>query len=418
MFKMLFLIWISVGLTGAVALAEKSAILLIGDGMGPTVISATRMHFHGAQGRLFLDKTRHRGLVTTYSRNELATDSAAAATAMATGRKVDNKALSWLPSSSSSKLVSFLKTAILGREEGRKLKTILELAAEQGKSVGLITNVEFTHATPAAFYAHVKLRGNIPGIVESLLKSPVDLIFGGGVKNMEMHRKKLSSKFHIVTDMKKLKKLKCQLDQPLLGSFFGDRFPYIADVKNKEPRKDALKELTQFAIDCLSKNKKGYFLMVEGGLIDQALHQRDVCRAIHETREFDELAEFVVNRVDKKKTLVLATADHDTGGLSINGYQWGAREFFTKKPCWEGKVMKASYYKDSKYRYEALRHSTDGLLPPFMARDDRDLKKTFEKAAHTAHDVDLFAWGMGAEKVYGLKDNTFIFQQLKEAMEL
>ena len=388
------------------SMAQKSAILLIGDGMGPTVISATRMHFKGVRGKLFLDKTKHRGTLTTYSKDNMVTDSAASATAMATGQKVNNGVLNWAPPPSQAK----------GTGRGKKLKTILEMAAEKGKSVGLITTVEFSHATPAAFYAHVEFRGMTPKIIKDLIASPVDLILGGGLKILSTYRKNLSSKFRVVTD---IKKLRCDLKRPLVGGFFADRFPYIGDTKNKAPRKGALKKLVQFAINCLSRNEKGYFLMVESGQIDQALHQRNICNALYETQEFDQIAEFVVSRVNKKTTLVLATADHDTGGLAINGFlSIGKSDFFTKKPCWKGKVTKVIKNKQSKQRYEVLRTSTDGLFPEFMHSNDRDFKKPFAKSAHTAHDVDIFAWGLGAEKVYGLNDNTFVFTLLKEAMEL
>ena len=387
------------------SMAKRSAVLLIGDGMGPTVVSATRIHFKGVDGKLFLDKTRHRGVLTTYSNDSVATDSAASASAMATGQKVNNRVLS-LTFSHLSK----------GAKNRKKLKTILEMAAEQGKSVGLITNVEFTHATPAAFYAHVSSRNNTSEIIKSLISSPVDLILGAGLGPLDVYHKELSSKFRIVTDMKKLR---CDLGKPLLGSFLAKRFPYIGDVKNKKPRREALKKLVRFAMDCLSKNDKGYFLMIESGRIDQALHQRNVCNALYETREFDEIAQFVVSHVNKKNTLVLATADHDTGGLAINGdLLRGKGGFFTKKPCWRGKVVKTNKNKQPNYKYKVLRHSTDGLHPEFMHSNDRNKKKLFFKSSHTAHDVDLFAWGLGAEKVYGLKDNTFIFTLLKEALEL
>lgn len=383
------------------SVANKSAVLLIGDGMGSTVITATRMYFKGVDGKLFLDQTRHRGKLTTPSRDRVVTDSAASATAMATGQMVDNGVLS-----------SFEKKPAVNQ----KLKTILEMASEQGKAVGLISNVEWTHATPAAFYAHVHSREATSQIVKSLVKSPVDLILGAGLGFLDVYHKELSSKFRISTNMDNLQ---CDLKKPLLGSFLAKRFPFVGDVKNQKPRKDALKKMAEFAINCLSKNKKGYFLMIESGRIDQALHHRNICNALYETKEFDEVAQFVVNRVDKKNTLVLATADHDTGGLAINGDLLRGRNiFFTQKPCWRGKLVRVHKKNRTKQTYEALRGSTDSLYPEFIPDDDYGSKRKSLAAPHTAHDVDLFAWGMGAEKVYGLHNNTFVFTLLKEALEL
>ena len=372
--------------------------------MGPTVISATRLHFKGPDKYLFLDKAPYQGHLTTHSKDRIVTDSAAAATAMATGQSVNNAVLSLAP--------PYTKDSN-GMTQGKKIKTILEMASEKGLSVGVITNVEFSHATPAAFYAHVKERHNTKEIIQSLKKSPIDLLLGGGLT--EDSRKELSPQFHIITDMKKLE---CQREKPLLGSFFGRTFPFIGDVQNKEPRKGALKKLVKFAINCLSKNKNGYFLMVESGRIDQALHLRNTCNALYETQEFDDIAQFVVNQVNLKNTLVLATADHDTGGLSINGELFRGDPFFTHRPCWKGKVKMTIKNKDYPQLFEILRLSTDGLFPEFMHSNDYMEGKTFVKSSHTAHDVNIFAWGPRGQKVRGLHKNNYVFTLLKEAMGL
>ena len=386
------------------SLAQKNAILLIGDGMGPNVISTTRLYFKGADKYLFLDKAPYQGKLSTYSKDRIVTDSAASATAMATGELVNNGVLSLAPPHTKG---------TSGITRGKKIKTILEMAAERGLSTGVITTVQFTHATPAAFYAHVHNRRNTSKIIDDLKESPVDIILGGGLT--EEGRKKLSPKFHIVTDMDKLK---CNLKKPLLGGFFNKEFPFIGDVENKEPRKGALKKLVKFTIDCLSKNKKGYFLIVESGRIDQALHNRNICNALYETKEFNDLAQFVVNRVQTKDTLVLATADHDTGGLSVNGPLFREDKLFTHSPCWKGKVKTTMKNRKYTQRYEVLRLSTDGLHPEFMHSNDFVKGKPFVKSAHTAGDVDIFGWGPGAEKVRGIHQNSYVFTLLKEAINL
>ncbi|KAA3609311.1 MAG: alkaline phosphatase [Calditrichaeota bacterium] len=286
----------------AFAKSPKNIILFIGDGMGPTQITAART----VKGELALEKFNVSGYVLTHSTNKYITDSAAGATAFATGYKTYNGAISVHP------------------ETKKPLKTILEFAEEKGKSSGLIATSSVTHATPACFAAHVTSRSKQQDIAAQIAVSGVDVLIGGGLGYFLPRDKKGSKR----SDKKDL------LDK-MQGYEFANSYAEFRKVATPEKlvalletghlhkakdRKISLGMMTMKALNILSQNENGFFLMVEGSQIDWAGHDNKKKYLMTEMVDFDDAIgiaqKFAANN---EETLVLVTADHETGGLALLG---------------------------------------------------------------------------------------------------
>ncbi len=326
--------------------APKNIILLIGDGMGIAQITAGKI----VNKHLNLEEFKHLGLLMTHSGNALVTDSAASGTAMATGYKTDNK-------------------MIAVSHEGTPLKSIVEYAQEANKAIGLVVTSSITHATPAVFAAHVDNRKSQTLIAEQLSKSGIDVLLGGGwgyfvpntVKgSFRNDHKNLLDKLAEQTTVIQTEKEFNELDDvdSVVGLFARKALP------KADKRKPGLPELTSKAIQILSKNQKGFFLMVEGSQIDWAGHDNNSNDIIKEVIDFDNAIgvalAFAKNNIE---TLVLVTADHETGGYAIH----------------DGSIIKQQV--------------TDGQ---------------FTHSHHTAEMVPVFAYGPGSSDFTGIGDNTKI----------
>lgn len=345
-------IWMAIAANAA---APKNIILFIGDGMGVSQVSAGKI----AKGTLNLEQFKVMGLVTTYSQSALVTDSAAAGTALATGHKTYNGAIS----------VSVKK---------RPLKSVLEYAEARGKSTGLVTTCSLTHATPAVFAAHVDSRKKNAQIAEQIAKSGVDVLFGGGLAYFLPESAEGSQR----RDEKDLVAL-LQKRMPVVRS--AEAFERLGKVRSAAGffapvhppraggRRPKLAELTKKAIEILSKNPKGFFLMVEGSQIDWAGHKNDQDYLIAETVDFDDaVGEGLVFAAHDSGTLIIVTADHETGGFAVH----------------DGDV-------DARTVSEAA----------------------FTWTHHTATMVPLFARGPGSADFAGIRDNTHIGKTLIGYME-
>ncbi|MFX0173687.1 MAG: alkaline phosphatase [Candidatus Hodarchaeota archaeon] len=275
-----------------------SVILMIGDGMGHEQVKLARWAEVGEDGQLNMENLSYQTNVTTHGLNNPITDSAAAATAMATGQKTNNGILSLTPA-------------------GQLLETMLEYASTLRKNVGLVSTTVVTHATPAAFYAHVMSRYNYTEIVRQLVDdADIDVIMGGGkdmftsgqISTMEEKGYTLIENRSQMTDIDKGK---------ILGLFASGPLPYDKD-RNRDIV-PSLSEMTRKALDILSQDPDGFFLVVEGGQIDWACHANNAENAALETIEFDKAVEVTKNFiVQNDNILLIVTADHETGGLTVN----------------------------------------------------------------------------------------------------
>lgn len=300
---LLVLIVIAVGASVPSAFGDdtpRSIILFIGDGMGVAHVTAARI----IRGSLHLDRFRTSGFVTTHAENRLITDSAASSTAMATGYKTYNGAIS----------VS---------SQYEPLKTVLEYAEESGKSTGLVATCSITHATPAAYAAHVVNRQMQNEIAAQMAASGVDVLIGGGWTYF-IPQDDMSSRRR--DDRNLLEELRARMDVALsieeLRSF-GNVERFAAFLAPSHPpevgeRKYTLAELTEKAVEALSRNENGFFLMVEGSQIDWAGHDNEGDVIIAEVIDFDEAVGAGLDFAQRDGgTLVIVTADHETGGFAV-----------------------------------------------------------------------------------------------------
>lgn len=306
----------------------KNLILMIGDGNGLNQISAG-MVANG--GDLSLTQLKHLGLIKTGSYDDLVTDSAAGATAMASGRKTNNRAIGTDP-------------------EGNDLKSLTDVFSDQGFINGILTTDKITGATPAAFYAHVVERDDSETILEDLKQSKVDFFVSAGPKVHD----KISSTF-------KGKEL----------SELGDLSERTAAYLSRENRDFPLhvKEVLQY----LENQSEPYFLMIENGNIDGNGHANNVPGIVQEVLEFDKVVSEVLRVADKNKnTLVVITADHETGGFGILQGEKGSNKI-------EG---------------------------DFLTND------------HTGGMVPVFSYGPRSKYFIGVYENTKIFDKILEVMEV
>lgn len=348
--------------------SSRNIILLIGDGMGAGQRTAARWYSAGLDGKLAIDLLPAEGLAHTASADSSVTDSAASATAMATGIKTNN--------------------GIIGMDpEYRILETILERAKVHGMATGMVTTVQVTHATPAAFGAHVPDRSMTEAIALQLLSTGVDVILGGGEDDFlptsttgcysdsgkradgrDLIEEAVSSGYTYVCDVDGLLAVNTGSTSRLIGLF--------ADEGLQRPYSPSLAKMTEVAIAILSQDPDGFFLLVEGGQIDWACHAQDAENAIMDTLGFDQaVAQAVMFAQSEPLTLVVAAADHETGGMSVSEVSSGLQ-------------------------------SEDG---PFSMPDGKTFYVNWSTNSHTAASVPVSAQGPAAELVYGEFENTFIY---------
>ncbi len=299
----------------ALSNSVKNIILLIGDGMGPTHIELTRLYAEKILGKdlamVEIMKNGNLAYMKTSSANKLVTDSAAAGTALATGYKTNNGMISVTP-------------------DGKAVETVLEVAQKLGKSTGLVTTTRITHATPAVFASHIDDRDKENEIAVMMLNHNVDVMLGGGLRHFlpasDSRSKRKDDKnliklaqekgYKVVYNKDELKGVDVDKIGKLLGLFSLSHMAY--EIDRASTNQPSLAEMTDKAIKILSKNPNGFFLMVEGGRIDHAAHANDAASVIHDTLAFDDAVRVALNFAKQNPdTLVIVTADHETGGIAL-----------------------------------------------------------------------------------------------------
>jgi len=274
----------------------QNVIIMIGDGMG---LPQTYAAYTAAKGKLTMFQFPVTGLLLTYSDDNYITDSAAGGTAIACGQKTKNGALGV-------------------DAKGNKLKNIFEIAAEKKYATGIVVTCDVTHATPAAFYAHINSREENEAIAKDLAASNINLIIGGG-------KKYFSDTLQTNAPAKLMRKR---------GYRFSFNLDNLKETSDKQiclladshlppvtmGRGDYLPRATEKALHILSQNKNGFLLMVEGSQIDWGGHQNSAEYVISETIDFDNAVKKALEFAKKDKhTLVIVISDHETGGMSITG---------------------------------------------------------------------------------------------------
>jgi alkaline phosphatase len=269
---------------------SRQVILFIGDGMGVSQVTLGRLAKGGPDARLALDAFPVVGLAKTHSADQWVTDSAASATALASGAKTSNLAIGVDP-------------------RGQRLTSLLQLARANGCATGLVTTSKITHATPAPFAAYARLRTEEAAIAAQYLDADVDVLFGGGARFFPpaLVTRFTEKGYHVVRDRRELEA--CQ-GRRLLGLFAESHVDYIPD---REPTCPTLVEMTRKAVALLGD--RPFFLMIEGARIDMACHANDAVTAALEMIEFDEAVAAAVEAAPD--ALIVVTADHATAGMAI-----------------------------------------------------------------------------------------------------
>jgi len=408
---------------GGTPASPKNVIFLIGDGMGPQQM-ALLFDWSDAAGegetalqRLGNDGTI--GMLRTGAVGSPVTDSAAAATALATGVSTANGFISVDP-------------------QGRRLATCLEDAEKSGRVTGLVSSTRITHATPACFASHVRNRGFEPEIARQLVEeSGVEVLLGGGGKVFAgklSHGGKLlreqasESGYTVLTTGEELGRFE-RGSGKVLGLFSGSHLPYVLD--RDEPGEQVaptLTKLTEKALELLSGTDEGFFLMVEGGRIDHAGHANDVAGVLGEMREFDATVALVMEYQRKHPdTLVVVTADHETGGLCV-GY--GRRKSVAQDFVAMGEVQ----HTVSRVPDSEVVNATDAAQFGFGRGQFYPAKQywtgnataltrsgkwnvTFGSGGHTTTPVVVMAKGPGEGRFAGLHLNTHVGKVLREYMQ-
>ncbi len=410
---------------GTNAAAPKYIFLFIGDGMGPSHRQAAEL----ALGRkLTINHLPVSGTTTTHNVDGQTTDSAAAGTAIACGVKTKNGMLGVSP-------------------DGQPLESIAVKAKKAGMKVGMISSVPLNHATPAAFYAHAKARSKYDEIALQMADSDFD--FFGGAKITESSQDKSEAWQRLKDHGYATIFNPAQLADKYEGKAYVYRYmPRVIDEKVK--RGFTLPQITAAAIRSLDQDK-GFFLMVEGGAIDWACHRNDGATAVREVEEFDQAVQEAIDFSAKKPgtCLVVVTADHETGGMTIVEPQKlpgllkqteSEQEFALDVTTLAKKKADADAYLAEVKRFfqrdaltseeeKELRQSwadflakgakAEGLVPP--SRDalrlfDQRCGLTWTTGGHTGTPVLTTAAGVCAEAFAGNFDNTDICRRLEKML--
>lgn len=309
--KFLVLLAVCLFAVGAQAKTAKNLIWVIGDGMGPSAVGFFMEAVRNGNNPAFPDKVSNlekfinrsdTGLYLNNTKGSIVSDSACAATQMATGQ--------------------FSLPDYIGQDySGLNVKTIMEEAKERGMSVGVVTDVYVTDATPAAFLSHARSRKMKYDIARQMVASGADVIMGGGLKYFTQgENKKLlkEAKKQGYTIVKNKKQLASAKGKKILGLFADEAMPFYVE-KTLHPNTPTLKDMAVGALKVLSKNPKGFILMVEAGKIDWALHENDAGASYYEMLTLDETLPLLTAFADKNEdTLVYLNADHETGAPAFN----------------------------------------------------------------------------------------------------
>jgi alkaline phosphatase len=294
----------------------KNIILIIGDGMGLAQVAASAYALNGqgddAAG-LVWEYWPAIGYQMTHSTDSLVPDSAATATAMAAGVKTYNGAIGLGP-------------------DRERVETILEQAHARGMATGLVTSVPLDHATPASFHAHEVSRNNYNEIVDDYLTEPiVDVILGGSIRadspSREIMEARATSGGYQWMDIDDVDALNdVEPGDRLFGNFESNdngRLDYLLERASEDSPEPHLTDLTRAAVTALSANSNGFFLMLEGGAIDWASHGNELDNAVDETIELHRTVSALLEQLDElgalDETLLVLTADHECGGLTLPG---------------------------------------------------------------------------------------------------
>ncbi len=449
----------------------KNVILFIGDGMGVSTLTAARIFEgqmrgeSGEENRLSFEDFPFSALSKTYSVNQQTSDSAPTMSAIITGVKTEEGILSV------DQRVQFNHFRTV---KGNDTKTLLEYSEESGRSTGVVSTARLTHATPGACYAHTASRdwesdadiftrskdayeAKFPDIARQLIEFPygdgLEVAIGGG-RSKFLPKETVDPEYPAKTgerlDSRDLTREwtnknkdsayvwnKSQFDaidtkrtKHLLGLFEPSHMKYEHDRLKDPTEEPSLADMTSRAIDILSNNKKGYFLMVEGGRIDHAHHDGNAYRALRDTVALSDAVRKAASKVDLSETLIIVTADH-SHTMFIQGYPARGNDILgLVREIGNNGELEPNYKLDrDKKPYTTLgyangpgaRRAERPALTDEQVRDPNYLQESnipFTSETHGGEDVAIFAIGVNAHLIRGSMEENWIFYVMADAMRL
>lgn len=447
----------------------KNVIFFLGDGMGMTTMTAARIYKVGEDGSLTIDTLPETGFVKTFSNDAQVTDSAPSMSSYMTGVKMNNEVVSMSTDTKAFTVTNNVVTNYVSNGEttcpatgnGTPVTTALELAKAAGFATGVVSTARLTHATPAATYAHTCHRDGeydiarqaVPGGTgfNTKLGDGIDVMMGGistywrPVGALQSGRGRIDGRdltvemkakgYTYITNKTEFDAAPVAAGSKLFGLF---DFAVAQGHMSYELDRDASKEpsiadMTAKAIDVLSKNKKGYFLMVEAGRIDHALHGTNAKRALADVVALDEAVKLAISKVDLTNTLIIVTADHDHT-MILNGYAQrtgpttatNAGVLGLVKDPTDGAMTKdiqgMGYsilgFGNGENRPLARTALTDFQTSANDYKQEAAIPTATGSETHGGADVFIGAIGKGAEAVAGVMDNTAVFAIIKNALGL
>lgn len=464
------------------ATSPKNLIFFLGDGYGIVPMTAARIYAEGESGSLQIDQFPESAFIKTYSNDAQVTDSAPSMAAYMTGVKSNNEVISMTPDTKASDpsgkpYVSGADSTCPASGNGSAVETLLELAKSAGRGTAVVTTTRVTHATPAATYAHICHRDGENSIAAQMvpggagfnpaLGDGVDVVLGGGWQNFlpkgaadgsarsdtrDLTAELKAKGYQYVTKTADLAAVPATTTK-LLGLFNKGHMNFDLD---RDPAKEpSLAQMTEKAIDVVARNPKGFFLMVEGGRIDQALHPTYARRALQDAKAFDDAIKSAIDKMkvidpELKNTLIVVTADHDHT-LVMNGYaaltgkttdthpgilglmrnyadaqdeNGGYKDLATVAPSRDadGRPFTTLVFGNGENRVQGNRNTQSDLSDQQVFDKDYHQEAAIRMAAggetHGGADVFLGAMGLGAGTFHGTLDNTKVFDLCKIAVEL
>jgi len=393
-------------------------ILFVGDGLVTGNLTAARLYDAGAEHHLTMDTFPHLALVTNYSNDFAVPDSPAAASAIATGFKVDNGVIGISP-------------------KGRTLTSILELARQHGRAVGIVTTGGLTDASIAAFYAHVQKDSEIDAIAAQFVEhASIDVALGGGAQDFTPESKSGHRKDgrDLLLDLKtkgaEIMRSKAELENaPIfttarrVGIFANADIAYSNQIEagSQEP---SLPDMVQRAIEFLELHERGYLLVVDAELISRAAEQNDGEHVLTETVDMDHAIATAL-RYAGDDAVVLAVGKHATGGMTLNGYPLrqehgvgllGVNALGYPAIAWASGPMGPQKLAILPSPPTPAGAQSSQASPAPASSGNQPAAVYANTAVDSAQDVIAIGKGPGTEALKGVIDNTQIFQILESGL--
>lgn len=389
-------------------------ILFVGEGLTPARLASTRIYSGGADTPLAFDLMPHMALLLNYSKDFAAPDQAAAATAIATGAKVNNRLISCDP-------------------DGKSIPTLLELAHRAGRATGLVTNVNLTDPTAAAFYAHTVDQNDKSGIARQLVENAkIDLILGGGSNDFLPESKgghrqdERDLLFEIRRNGFDLVRSKAELESipgwrhPKLFGVFSQNELAFADQIEARSEQPSLPDMVRRAVELLQFGRSGYLLVVDAGLMRKAAEKNSGERTLAETVELDHSLA-VAQRYAGGKSAIFVCGDVGVGGLSLSGNPFrkdrgiavlGLNSAGDPWLSWATGPRGDKHYGASKL---AAAQDSQATASPSPAEQPQEPVAFYAPAAlNTVEDVLALGSGHGAQGLHGSMQNTAIFKIIRD----